>query len=88
MLLARVVGNVVSTQKHKSLMGQRLLLCQPESSDGKPQGAPLAAIDTLGAGIHQQVILSSDGLTARVIVRDPHSPARYIIIGILDETLK
>ena len=42
----------------------------------------------IGAGIHQQVILSSDGLTARAIVRDPHSPARYIIIGILDETLK
>ncbi|MBO6003962.1 MAG: EutN/CcmL family microcompartment protein [Verrucomicrobia bacterium] len=85
MLLARVVGNVVATQKHKSLAGQRLILCQPEDLDGKPAGAPLVAIDPLGAGMHQRVNLSSDGLTARNIVNDPRSPARYIIIGIVDE---
>ena len=85
MLLARVVGNVVATQKYKSLVGQRLILCQPEGLDGKPAGAPLVAIDPLGAGMHQRVNLSSDGLTARNIVNDPRSPARYIIIGIVDE---
>ncbi|MDI9401073.1 MAG: EutN/CcmL family microcompartment protein [Limisphaerales bacterium] len=86
MLLARIVGNVVATQKHKSLHGQRLLLCQPESFEGKPLGAPLVAIDQLGAGLHQRVNLTSDGLTARSKVDDKRSPARYVIIGILDDT--
>lgn len=85
MLLARVVGNVVATQKHPSLNGQRLLLCQPESLDGKPAGAPIVAIDQLGAGMHQRVTLSSDGLTARRMVDNPKSPARYIVIGVVDE---
>ncbi len=86
MQLARVVGNVISTQKHPSLNGQRLLLCQPVSPDGKqPSGAPIVSIDQLGAGMHQLVTLSSDGLTARNMVGDPKSPARYIIIGIVDE---
>lgn len=85
MQLARIVGNVTSTQKHKSLIGQRLLLCQPESADGTPAGAPVVAIDQLGAGMHQRVVLSSDGLTARQMVNDPKSPARYIVIGVLDE---
>lgn len=84
MLLARVVGNIVATQKHKSLQGQRLLLCQPETLEGKPLGAPLVAIDQLGAGLHQRVNLTSDGLTARSRVNDEHSPARYVIIGVLD----
>ncbi|MCK9315405.1 MAG: EutN/CcmL family microcompartment protein [Verrucomicrobia bacterium] len=84
MLLARVVGNIVATQKHKSLLGQRLLLCQPETFEGKPLGAPLVAIDQLGAGLHQRVNLTSDGLTARSRVNDQRSPARYVIIGVLD----
>jgi len=88
MLLARVVGNVVATQKHKSLIGQTLLLCQPEAPDGKPSGAPIVAIDQLGAGLHQLVHVSSDGLTARKIVQDSKSPARYIIIGIVDSVQK
>jgi microcompartment protein CcmK/EutM len=84
MLLARVVGNIVATQKHKSLQGQKLLLCQPETFEGKPLGAPLVAIDQLGAGLHQRVNLTSDGLTARSRVNDQRSPARYVIIGVLD----
>ena len=85
MLLARVVGNIVATQKHKSLLGQRLLLCQPVTFEGKPLGAPLVAIDQLGAGLHQLVNLTSDGLTARSRVNDQRSPARYVIIGVLDK---
>jgi microcompartment protein CcmK/EutM len=85
MLLARVEGNVVSTRKHPSLEGWRLVICQPISQGGDPEGAPQVAIDAHGAGLHQRVILSSDGSAARLAVGDPKSPARWMIIGIVDE---
>jgi len=85
MLLARVEGNVVATRKHPSLEGWTLLICQPVSAAGEPDGAPQVAIDAHGAGLHQRVVISSDGAAARVTVGDPKSPARWMVIGIVDE---
>jgi microcompartment protein CcmK/EutM len=85
MLLARVEGNIVATRKHRSLEGWRLVICQPINSAGEPEGSPQAAIDSHGAGMHQQVIISSDGSAARAAVKDPKSPARWMVIGIVDE---
>jgi microcompartment protein CcmK/EutM len=85
MLLARVEGNVVATRKHPSLEGWRLVICQPISQAGAPEGAPQVAIDAHGAGMHQRVVISSDGSAARQAVGDDKSPARWMIIGIVDE---
>ncbi len=85
MFLARVEGTVIATRKHPSFAGWRLLVCQPISSAGQPEGAPQVAIDAHGAGMHQHVIISSDGAAARVAVGDPKSPARWMVIGIVDE---
>jgi len=85
MFLARVEGNVVAVRKHRSLEGWRLIICQPIAADGEPQGVPQVAIDPLGAGMHQKVIISSDGAAARKAVGDELSPVRWIIIGIVDE---
>jgi microcompartment protein CcmK/EutM len=87
MLLARVEGNVVATRKHPSFEGWRLVICQPIGSAGDPEGAPQVAIDALGAGLHERVLISSDGLAARKAVGDDKSPARWMIIGIVDETV-
>ncbi|MGD1086220.1 MAG: EutN/CcmL family microcompartment protein [Verrucomicrobiota bacterium] len=86
MLLARVEGNVVATRKHPSLEGWPLLICQPINNAGHPEAAPLVAIDPHGAGMRQRVIISSDGAAARIAVGDPKSPARWMIIAILDES--
>jgi microcompartment protein CcmK/EutM len=86
MFLARVEGNVIATRKHPSLDGWRLLICQPISSHGQPEGPPQVAIDPHGAGMHQLVVISSDGAAARKAVGDEKSPARWIIIGVVDET--
>ena len=43
------------------------------------------AIDPLGAGLHQRVIISSDGAAARNLVKDPKSPVRWMITAIVDE---
>jgi microcompartment protein CcmK/EutM len=85
MLLARVEGNVVATRKHPSLAGWRLVVCQPINSAGESEGAPQVAIDAHGAGMHQRVVISSDGAATRLAVGDEHSPARWMVIGILDE---
>jgi len=85
MLLARVEGNVVATRKHPSFEGRRLVICQPISNGGDAEGAPQVAIDAHGAGLHQRVIISSDGSAARLAVGDQKSPVRWMIIGIVDE---
>ena len=85
MLLARVEGNVIATRKHPSFEGWRLLVCQPISQAGDPEGAPQVAIDPHGAAMHQRVIISSDGLAARKAVGNDLSPVRWIITGIVDE---
>lgn len=85
MLLARVEGNLVSTRKHPSLEGWRLVICQPINQTGQAEGTPQVAIDALGAGMHQRVIISSDGAAARAAVGDPKSPVRWSVIGVVDE---
>ncbi len=85
MLLARVEGNVVATRKHPSLEGWRLVVCQPINQAGVPEGVPQIAIDGHGAGMHQRVVISSDGLAARKAVGVDRSPARWIVIGVVDE---
>jgi microcompartment protein CcmK/EutM len=85
MLLARVEGNLVATRKHPSLDGFRLVICQPINGAGEPEGVPQVAIDCHGAGMHQRVIISSDGSAARKTVGDEKSPARWLVIGVVDE---
>ena len=85
MLLARVEGNVVATRKHPSLTGWRLVICQPINGAGAPEGVPQIAIDSHGAGMHQLVVISSDGLAARKVVGDDKSPARWMITAVVDE---
>ncbi len=85
MLLARVEGNVTATRKHPSFEGWRLLLCQPIGRDGTPEGVPQVAIDSYGAGMHQRVLISSDGAAARKAVGDELSPVRWLVAGIVDE---
>lgn len=85
MLLARVEGNLTATRKHPSFEGWRLVVCQPIARDGSPEGTPQVAIDALGAGMHQRVVISSDGAAARKAVGDERSPARWIITGLVDE---
>ena len=60
MQLGRVVGHAVSTIKHASFQGWRLLVVQALTPDGKPDGEPLLAIDSLGAGAGEIVIVNSD----------------------------
>ncbi len=85
MLLARVEGSMIATRKHPSLEGWRFLVCQPLNARGGSEGNPVVAIDALGAGLHEKVVVSTDGAAARLAVGNNKSPARMMVIGIVDE---
>jgi ethanolamine utilization protein EutN len=86
MLYGVVVGTAVATIKHDSMHGQKLLLVQPQMADRKsPDGDPQIAIDGVGAGIGEHVILTSDGRGARQMLGVEATPVRWTIIGIDDE---
>ena len=84
MQLAIVQGRVTSTVKHPSLAGRKLLVCQFLGADGQPEGDPVLALDQLGAGAADRVILTSDGLGLRELLSDNTSPARWWTLGIVD----
>jgi ethanolamine utilization protein EutN len=84
MQIGRVVGQAVSTVKHPSLHGWRLLIVQPLTPEGKADGEPLLAIDNLGAGSSHLVILSNDGAGARELVGSKTSPVRWMVLGVCD----
>ncbi len=85
MLLGVVEGNVVTTVKHRSMLGWRLLIVQPMGANGQADGDPIMAIDSLGAGHGSKVIISNDGRSTRTMVGDEKSPVRWAVIGIVDE---
>ncbi|GIW79719.1 MAG: ethanolamine utilization protein EutN [Gemmatales bacterium] len=85
MQLAIVVGHAVSTAKHISLVGWKLMLVQPLTSDGQGDGDPVLAIDRLGAGIGDRVIISNDGAGARELVGARNSPVRWLILGLCED---
>ena len=84
MQIGQVVGHAVSTVKHPSLAGWRLLLVQPLGIDGAPDGEPLLAIDRLGATASSRVVLTSDGAGVRELIGVKNSPVRWMVLGMCD----
>ncbi len=86
---ARIVGYATSIVKHESLNGQKLLLAVPVSTDGSPEGDPAIIFDTLGAGIGDLVLMTSDGsYTGNDIIGTRITPARWGVVGIIDSARK
>jgi ethanolamine utilization protein EutN len=85
MLIARVIGELVATQKHSSHEGRKLLLVQPLNLDGSDRGDAVVALDAVDAGVGDQVLLSTDGYAASSSVGRPHSPIDMAVIGFIDQ---
>ena len=85
MKVALVEGKAVSTVKHPSMHGWKLLVVQPLDIAGAPEGDPLLVIDSLGAGNGTKVLISNDGKSARQMVGSNNSPVRWTVIGIIDK---
>jgi ethanolamine utilization protein EutN len=85
MQIARVVGTVVSTQKHPKFEGAKLLLVQPVTLDDQPRGPALLAVDSVGAGVHEKVLVVIEGRAAGEALGRKAAPVDAAIIGIIDE---
>ena len=85
MLIARVIGDVVATQKHPSHEGLKLMIVQPLNLDGTDRGDATVAVDSVGAGVGERVLVTNEGFCAMSSVgRWPMQPIDSAILGIVD----
>ena len=84
MQIARVIGTVVSTQKHRKFEGAKLLLVQPLNADDTPRGAALLAIDGVGAGVDERVLVVMEGRAAGEALGRTAAPVDAAVVGIID----
>lgn len=84
MILALVMGKAVSAHKHPTFEKRSTLLCQPLTLELKPSGAPMIAVDTVGAGEGEVVLVIKEGRSARDFMQDPTAATRTLIVGIVD----
>ena len=83
MIIARILGTVVSTQKDARLDGKKLLIVKPLNVDGSDQSGYVVAVDTVGAGFHEKVLVVS-GSSARMAEGNKDCPVDAAIIGVID----
>ena len=85
MHVARVVGEVVATVKHRELEGQKLLLVQPVTPDDRPTGRVAIALDCAQAGPGDLVLVVDEGNSAAQVLRRGRGAVRTVIAGVVDE---
>src|SRR2546430_566438 len=83
MLIARVVGNVVCTRKDEKLVGTKLLLVQPVDLAGAARGNPMVAIDAVGSG-EGELVLIVQGSSARQTRLTEGNPSDCTIFAVVD----
>ena len=84
MQIGRVIGTVVSTQKHRKFEGAKLLLVQPLAIDDTPRGTAVLAVDGVGAGVHEKVLIVLEGRAAGEALGKRAAPVDAAIVGIVD----
>jgi ethanolamine utilization protein EutN len=85
MLIAKVIGTVVATRKHERLVGSKIQVVQPLSpKTEKPSGEPFVALDAVGAGVGDVVVVVC-GSGARRALDNATCPVDATIIGIIDQ---
>jgi len=85
---ATVIGHATATVRHPSLAGRRLVVVQPLDAHGGEDGPPLIAVDELGSGRGDTVILTSDGTSVREMLGANNTPVRWAVIGLADSDIE
>ena len=84
MIIGRVVGNIVATQKQAAHEGKKILLVQPLDLTGEPMGEAFVALDAVDAGIGDRVLAVQEGFSAMTSVGHVESPIDAAVIGVVD----
>jgi ethanolamine utilization protein EutN len=85
MIIGKVVGELYSTINHPFYNHRKILIVDKVTPDGLPEGKYLIAVDSVGAGAGETVLIIDEGNSARQVVTDSTAPIRSIIVGIIDE---
>ena len=84
MILARVAGRITSTIHHPDMEGRSLLVLDRIDPEGEPTGGYLIAVDSVGAGPGETVLVLDEGNGARQILGGSDLPVRSVVVGIVD----
>ncbi|MEA1939962.1 MAG: EutN/CcmL family microcompartment protein [Candidatus Caldatribacteriota bacterium] len=84
MILGKVIGNVISTIKLPVYKGYKILVIQPINHKEELQGKTILALDTVQAGVGDNVLVIDEGNSSRLIMNNPTAPVRTMIVGIVD----
>ena len=84
MFLGRVIGEVVSTIKHPSLVGRKILIIDRLAPDRKPLGTSTLALDSVDAGVGDFVLVIDEGSSAALVTGLPNPPIRTMVVGVVD----
>ena len=84
MLIGKIIGDVVATQKSPSHVGRKILMVQPLNLDGTDRGEPVLALDAVDAGVGDKVLIVSEGFSAMTAVGRPNSPIDMAVVGVVD----
>lgn len=85
MIIGRIAGRVVQTIQHPSTANRRLLIVDRLGPDGEPSGDYLIAVDSVGAGHGETVLVLDEGNGARQILQWKDAPIRSVVVGVVDE---
>ena len=85
MKIGRVAGTVVATICSPVFEGRRLLMVDLLDDKGRATGRDLIAVDSVGAGAGEMVLILDEGNGARQVLQAPDAPVRAVVVGIVDE---
>jgi ethanolamine utilization protein EutN len=85
MILCKVIGTIVATQKNEHLKNHKHLIVQPIDLDGRLIGRDLIAIDSVDAGVGDMVLVVQEGQGAAQVLRDTKVPVHSIIVAVVDD---
>lgn len=85
MILGKVIGNIVSTERIIGYKAKTILLIQPIEPDGSSKGKTFLAVDTVEAGVGDTVITLDEGGSAKIAVKEPDTHTiKTVVVGIVD----
>jgi microcompartment protein CcmK/EutM len=84
MILGKVTGTIVSTQKNDTLKDYKLLIVQPIDLDGKPMGRDMLAIDQIDAGVGDTVLCIQEGASAQQVLKRKDVPVHTVVVAVVD----
>jgi microcompartment protein CcmK/EutM len=84
MLIGRIIGDIVATQKAPSHEGQKILVVQPLNLDGTDRGEAVLALDAVDAGVGDRVLVVTEGWSAMTAAEREHAPIDMAVVGVVD----